>query len=215
VMEEGKYIETNGLGTPQGGVISPMLSNIYLHSFDKMFQMSGIPGTLVRYADDFVILLWCNGKMVRKQVEQMLGRLGLKLHPDKTRVVKAKDGFDFLGVHFRLCPVSKKNSKLKHICLIWPSERSMGRIKQRVREVVGRRYSLSLEELIKELTPVIRGWNNYHTAMRPVRKRLRKLNGFVRERLRIFLKRKYRDKTRGTWRVHNNLVVRLGLYQFG
>jgi group II intron reverse transcriptase/maturase len=210
VMEEGKYIETNGLGTPQGGVISPMLSNIYLHSFDKMFQMSGIPGTLVRYADDFVILLWRDGESVRKKVEQMLGRLGLKLHPDKTRVVKAKDGFDFLGVHFRLCPVSKKNSKLKQICLIWPSERSMGRIKQRVREVVGRRYSLSLEKLIKELTPVIRGWNNYHKATRPVRKRLRKLNGFVRERLRIFLKRKYSDQSRGTWRVHNN-----GLYQFG
>ena len=72
VMEEGKYIETNGLGTPQGAVISPLLSNIYLHSFDKMFQMSGIPGTLIRYADDFVILLWRNGKVVRKQVEQML-----------------------------------------------------------------------------------------------------------------------------------------------
>jgi len=215
VMEEGKYIETNGLGTPQGAVISPLLSNIYLHSFDKMFQMSGIPGTLVRYADDFVILLWRNGKVVRKQVEQMLGRLGLKLHPDKTRVVKAKDGFDFLGVHFRLCPVRKKNSKLKQFCAIWPSERSIGRIKRRVHEVVGRRYSLSLEELIKELTPVIRGWNNYHKATRPVLKRLRKLNAFVRERLRIFLKRKYSDRSRGTWRVHNNLLVRLGLYQFG
>ena len=215
VMEAGKHIETNGLGTPQGGVISPMLSNIYLHSFDKMFQKSGIPGTLVRYADDFVILLWHNGTMVRKKVEQMLGRLGLKLHPDKTRVVKAKDGFDFLGVHFRLCPVRKKNSKLKKYCAVWPSDRSIGRIKQRIREVVGRRYSLSLEELIKELTPVIRGWNNYHKATRPVRKRLRKLNGFVRERLRIILKRKYSDRSRGTWRVHNNLVVRLGLYQFG
>jgi retron-type reverse transcriptase len=186
VMEEGKYIEPNGLGTPQGGVISPLLSNIYLHAFDKMFQMSGIPGTLVRYADDFVILLWRDGKKV-----------------------------DFLGVHFRLCPVRKKNSKLKQYCAVWPSDRSIGRIKQQIREVVGRRYSLSLEELIGELTPVIRGWNNYHKATRPVRKRLRKLNGFVRERLRIFLKRKYSDQSRGTWRVHNNLLVRLGLYQFG
>ena len=215
VMEEGKYIEANGLGTPQGAVISPLLSNIYLHAFDKMFQMSAIPGTLVRYADDFVILLWRDGKKVVKQVEQMLGRLGLKLHPDKTSVVKAKDGFDFLGVHFRLCPVRKKNSKLKKYCAVWPSDRSTGRIKQRIREVVGRRYSLSLEELIGELTPVIRGWDNYHKATRPVRKRLRNLNGFVRERLRIFLKRKYSDQSRGTWRVHNNLLVRLGLYQFG
>jgi len=215
VMEEGRYIEPDGLGTPQGGVISPLLSNIYLHAFDKMFQMSGIPGTLVRYADDFVILLWRDGKKVIKQVEQMLGRLGLRLHPDKTSVVKAKEGFDFLGVHFRLCPVRKKNSKLKKYCAVWPSDRSIGRIKQRIREVVGRRYSLSLEELVKELTPVIRGWNNYHKATRPVLKRLRKLNAFVRERLRIFLKRKYSDQSRGTWRVHNNLVVRLGLYQFG
>jgi group II intron reverse transcriptase/maturase len=215
VMEEGKYIEANGLGTPQGAVISPLLSNIYLHAFDKMFQMSAIPGTLVRYADDFVILLWRDGKKVVKQVEQMLGRLGLKLHPDKTRVVKAKEGFDFLGVHFRLCPVRKKNSKLKQYCAVWPSDRSIGRIKQRIREVVGRRYSLSLEELIGELTPVIRGWNNYHKATRPVRRRLRNLNGFVRERLRIFLKRKYSDQSRGTWRAHNNLLVRLGLYQFG
>ena len=215
VMEDGKYIASNGLGTPQGSVISPLMSNIYLHAFDKMFQMSGIPGTLVRYADDFVILLWRNGKKVIKQVEQMLGRLGLRLHPDKTSVVKAKEGFDFLGVHFRLCPVRKKNSKLKKYCAVWPSDRSIGRIKQRIREVVGRRYSLSLEKLIKELTPVIRGWNNYHKATRPVLKRLRKLNAFVRERLRIFLKRKYSDQSRGTWRVHNNLVVRLGLYQFG
>jgi len=215
VMEDGKYIASNGLGTPQGSVISPLMSNIYLHAFDKMFQMSGIPGTLVRYADDFVILLWRNGKKVIKQVEQMLGRLGLRLHPDKTSVVKAKEGFDFLGVHFRLCPVRKKNSKLKKYCAVWPSDRSIGRIRQRIREVVGRRYSLSLEKLIKELTPVIRGWNNYHKATRPVLKRLRKLNAFVRERLRIFLKRKYSDQSRGTWRVHNNLVVRLGLYQFG
>ena len=215
VMEEGKYIAPNGMGTAQGGVISPLMSNIYLHSFDKMFQMSGIAGTLVRYADDFVILLWRNADKVMKQVQQMLGRLGLQLHPDKTRVVRAKQGFDFLGVHFRLCPARRRNAKLKDFCALWPSDGSLKRIKQRIREVIGRRYGLSLEQLIRELTPVIRGWNNYHKAVRPVRKRLRKLNAFVRERIRIFLKRKYSDKTKGTWRVHNNLIVRLGLPQFG
>ncbi len=215
VMEEGKYIASNGMGTAQGGVISPLMSNIYLHSFDKMFQMSGIAGTLVRYADDFVILLWRNADKVMKQVQQMLGRLGLQLHPDKTRVVRAKQGFDFLGVHFRLCPARRRNAKLKDFCALWPSDGSLKRIKQRIREVIGRRYGLSLEQLIRELTPVIRGWNNYHKAVRPVRKRLRKLNAFVRERIRIFLKRKYSDKTKGTRRVHNNLIVRLGLPQFG
>jgi RNA-directed DNA polymerase len=215
VMEDGRFIKTNGLGTPQGGVISPLLSNIYLHSFDKMFQQSGIPGTLVRYADDFVILLWRNGKQVLKQVEQMLKRLGLKLNSEKTRIVNAEQGFDFLGVHFRLCPTRKKNAKLNKFCALWPSDRSVKRIKQRIREVIGRRYSLSLKELIRELSPVIRGWNNYHKKTRPITKRLRKLNAFVRERIRIFLKRKYSDLSRGTRRVHGNVIVRLGLYQFG
>ena len=214
VMEEGRYIETNGLGTPQGGVISPLLSNIYLHSFDKMFQRSEIPGTLVRYCDDFVILLWKNGKEVVRQVERMLNRLGLKLHPDKTRVVRAEDGFDFLGVHSRLSSVQTKRGKRKQYCAIWPSDRSMKRIKERVRQVIGRRFSLSLEKLIEELNPVIRGWDNYHRRARCARKRVRKLNGFVRDRIRIFLKRKYSDQSRGTRRVHDNLPVRLGLYQF-
>jgi group II intron reverse transcriptase/maturase len=215
VMEEGKYIETNGLGTPQGGVISPLLSNIYLHSFDKMFQLSGIPGTLVRYADDFVILLRRNGKEVVREVERMLGRLGLKLHSEKTRVVRAEDGFDFLGIHFQLCPVRMKNAKVKNYCALWPSDRSMKRIKERIKEVIGRRYSLSLEEMIKELNPVLRGWDNYQRKAMSARKRVLKLNGFVRDRLRIFLKRKYSDQSRGTRRVHDNLPVRLGLYQFG
>jgi len=215
VMEEGKYIETNGLGTPQGGVISPLLSNIYLHAFDKMFQLSGIPGTLVRYADDFVILLWRNGTKVLRQIERMLGRLSLKLHPEKTRVARAEDGFDFLGIHFRLSPVRRKNAKLKMYCALWPSDRSIKRIKERVRNVIGRRYSLSLEELIDVLNPVIRGWNNYHIRARAAHKRLYKLNGFVLERIRIFLKRKYTGQSRGTRRVHNGVTVRLGLYQFG
>jgi RNA-directed DNA polymerase len=215
VMEAGAYIESDGLGTPQGAVISPLLSNIYLHSFDKMFQLSGIPGTLVRYCDDFVILLWQNGKAVLEKVRQMLSRLGLELHQDKTRVVHARKGFDFLGKHFRLCQTSRKGVKRRWYCAIWPSDRSMQRIKQRIREVMGRRYSLSAEELIAHLNPVIRGWNNYHTAIRPQAKRFRCLNYFVRDRVRKFLRRKYDDRSRGNRRVLNNLVVRLGLYQFG
>jgi RNA-directed DNA polymerase len=215
VMEEGQYFEGDGLGTPQGGVISPLLSNIYLHSFDKMFKMSGIPGTLVRYADDFVILLWRNGKKVLKEVERMLGRLGLNLHPDKTRVVRAEDGFDFLGIHFQLCPVGEKNATVKKYCALWPSDKSMKGIKEKIKKVIGRRYSLALEEMIEELNPVLRGWDNYHRRAKCARKRVRKLNGFVRDRLRIFLKRKYSDQSRGTRRVNGGLVVRLGLYQFG
>lgn len=215
VMDEGKYVKPDGRGIPQGAGISPLLANIYLHSFDKMFQESKIPGTLVRYADDFVILLWRDGKGVLKQVRRKLKRLGLELHAEKTRIVRAKKGFDFLGVHFRLCRVGKKNAKLKYVCGVWPSNRSLKRIKRRVQEVIGRRYNLPVEDVIAKLNPVIRGWNNYHKAAKPRLKRLRKLNGFVGERLRIFLRRKYNDQSKGQWRVRDNLPVRLGLYQFG
>ncbi len=216
VMDGGVHIEPDGLGTPQGSVISPLLANIYLHAFDKMWQQSKLPGTLVRYADDFVILLHpkIDPQWILTQIRGMLGRLGLELHPEKTRVTKAKDGFDFLGVHLRLCRVRKPKAKRKYSCRIWPSDRSMQRIRQKVRDVIGRRFSMKLEEMIKELNPVLRGWSNYHIRARGDRKRLRKLNAFVRERLRIFLKRKYSDPTRGSRRLHGNLLVRLGLFQF-
>jgi group II intron reverse transcriptase/maturase len=215
VKEEGKYIEAGGSGTPQGGVISPLLSNIYLHSFDKMFQQSGIPGTLVRYADDFVILLRRRGKQILEKVKTMLGRLRLELHRDKTRIVPARNGFDFLGMHFRLRDTSRKDAKLKQFCAVWPSDRSIKQIKSKIRYTIGRQYYKSLEDMIGILNPIIRGWNNYHRKARPVMKRLHKLNAFVRERFRIFLKRKYSDRSRGTRRVQDSLLVRLGLYQFG
>ena len=140
VVEDGKYIETSGVGTPQGGVISPLLANIYLHSFDKMFQMSGIPGVLVRYCDDFVILVRRDGMRVLEQVRRLLLRLKLQLNQEKTRIVRAELGFDFLGMHFRLRPVKKPSSWLKHFCHIWPSDSSLRRIRQRIRDVIDRRY---------------------------------------------------------------------------
>jgi group II intron reverse transcriptase/maturase len=215
VLDDGEWIEPNGAGTPQGGVISPLLANIYLHSFDKMFEMSRIPGTLVRYADDFVVLVRDNGEQTLERIRRMLSRLGLVLHPTKTRMVRAEEGFDFLGVHFRLCRVRKRNARLKQSCRLWPSDRSIGRIKQRTKEEIGRRFGETLEEVIARLNPVLRGWSNYHTAVQPETKRLLRLNYYVRERLRIFLKRKYSDQSRGQWRVLDNLFARLGLFQFG
>jgi group II intron reverse transcriptase/maturase len=215
VMDDGQYFKATEFGTPQGSVISPLLANIYLHSFDKMFQLSGIPGTLVRYADDFVILLRKNGQAVVEWVRRKLQRLGLTLHPDKTRIVHAKEGFDFLGVHFRLRPVKKRGSRLTCSCRRWPSDRSMKRVKTRIKEVIGRRYSLSLEEMIQELNPIIRGWNNYHTRIQADQKRFRSLNQFVWDRLRIFLKRKHDDPSRGYRRASHEVFQRLGLAQFG
>jgi group II intron reverse transcriptase/maturase len=199
VMDEGVYQPSEGIGTPQGGVSSPLLANIYLHAFDKMWQQSNLPGTLVRYCDDFVILLHprTDRQWILTQVRVMLGRLGLELHPQKTRIVDAKDGFDFLGVHIRLCRVRKPKAKLQHSARIWPSKASTQRIKQKVRDVIGRRYGRTLAEMITWLNPVLRGWSNYHRRAGAERRHLRKLNGFVRERLRIFLKRKHSNPTRG------------------
>lgn len=214
VMEEGRHVRTSA-GTPQGGVISPLLANLYLHCFDVMFAESGIPGTLVRYADDFVILLHRNGEDVLEKVRRMLGRLGLELHPEKTRIVSADDGFDFLGIHLRRTPTKSAKAKMKYVTRLWPSDRSLQRVREKIKETFGRKYGSSLEEIVENLNPVILGWNNYHAAIRPVRERLLKLNYYVQERIRIFLKRKYSDETRGYRRVPGEMIARLGLCQFG
>jgi group II intron reverse transcriptase/maturase len=214
VMEEGRHVRTSA-GTPQGGVISPLLANIYLHVFDVMFAESGIPGTLVRYADDFVILVHLDGEKVLAKVRGMLRRLGLELHPEKTRIVSTDEGFDFLGIHLRRTPTKSPKAKMKYVTRLWPSDRSLQRVRGKIKETFGRKYGSSLEEIVGKLNPVIRGWNNYHTAIRPVRERLLKLNYYVLERIRIFLKRKYSDETRGCRRVHGEMIARLGLYQFG
>jgi RNA-directed DNA polymerase len=102
---------------------------------------------------------------------------------------------------------------MTHTCRVWPSDTSVQRIKQKVKEVIGRRYGRSLDMVIGKLNPVLRGWAVYHSALRPDRNRLRKLNGYVRQRLRIFLKRKHNDPTMGTRRAHLSRFARLGLHQ--
>jgi RNA-directed DNA polymerase len=218
VMEDGEYQESGEAGSPQGGVISPLLSNVYLHSFDKMFQQSGIRGKLIRYADDFVVLVQGNGERVKRLIGKMLERLGLTMHPQKTRVSDARKGFDFLSVHFRVRPVHKRNSRIKENCVLWPSDKAVERIKEKIRGIIGRRYHLSVEEIIGELNPVIRGWNNYHRRHLntwAMSFRFAKLNWFVYDRIRNFLKRKYNDRSRGQRRVLGNVPRKLGLVQFG
>jgi group II intron reverse transcriptase/maturase len=214
VMENGRFHETTGVGTPQGGVISPLLANIYLHSFDKMFKESDLSGTFVRYADDLVIAMWGGGHHVRMRVERMLSRLKLKLNAGKTRLVKAEDGFDFLGEHFRLMPIKDPKTRFDQHCRVWPSDRSMERIREKVRKTIGRRYSMSLEEMIAELNPILRGWDNYHKAAEARRPRIVRLTKFVWDRLRICWKRKHNAETRGLGRLSGKVLARLGLYQF-
>jgi group II intron reverse transcriptase/maturase len=212
VMEEGVVSPTTS-GTPQGGVISPLLSNIYLHVLDVSWARHGASmGTLVRYADDFVVM--CRTKKDCEQAEtrvrNILGRLGLELHPDKTRRVElydGKEGFDFLGCHLRKrmsgALWEKKRQRL-YFLQRWPSPRSMQRIRQRVKELTPRsRCHADLRDVIADLNPVLRGWGNYFRTGNAA-KRFNQLDGYVYRRLRsLRVKRKGRHLRAGeadAWR---------------
>jgi group II intron reverse transcriptase/maturase len=192
VMEEG-IVSATLAGTPQGGVISPLLSNIYLHVLDVQWTRHSAPlGTLVRYADDFVVM--CRTKReceeAEKRVRAILARLGLELHPDKTRKVNLYDGqegFDFLGCHLHKRMSGKlweqKRERLYYLHR-WPSQRSMVRIRQRVKELTPRgRCHEDLRSVIADLNPVLRGWGNYFRTGN-ASKRFNQLDEYVWRRLR-------------------------------
>lgn len=204
VMDDGVLRETVS-GTPQGGVISPLLSNIYLHAFDRAFVARGI-GTLVRYADDFVVL--CRSEREARAALQtageILGDLGLELHPDKTKVVdlrKGREGFDFLGCHFR----ARVSGRLleRGICRYylhrWPSARAMKRIREKVKARTGRnRVGIKdIRELIADLNPLLRGWGNYFRTGNAA-DTFRQIDRYVAWRLkRLLVKRKGRNLRAG------------------
>ena len=138
VMDDGVFSETVS-GTPPGGVISPLLSNIYLHAFDRARTERGI-GELVRYAHDFVVLCRSerDANAALELAGEILGRLGLKLHPDKTKVVGLREGgegFDFLGWHFRARVSGRllERGVRRYYLHRWPSQRSLKRIRRRSR----------------------------------------------------------------------------------
>jgi RNA-directed DNA polymerase len=168
VLVEGERVETV-TGTPQGGVISPLLANIFLHAFDRAWAETGT-GDLVRYADDFVVLCPSRSQAehARRRATAILGELGLELHPDKTRVVdlrEGREGFDFLGCHFH-ARMSGRLWEQKRIVRYylhrWPSQRSMKRARQRVRDLTSRKaVGRELEDVIGDLTLFLRGWGNY------------------------------------------------------
>jgi RNA-directed DNA polymerase len=168
VLDAGVFSATV-TGTPQGGVISPLLANIYLHAFDRAWAEHGI-GELVRYADDFVVLCRsaAQAQEARSRATVLLGGLGLELHPDKTRVVdlrEGKEGFDFLGCHFR-ARMSGRLWESKRIVRYylhrWPSQRSMKRARARIKDLTDRRrVGMELPDVIDVLNPFLRGWGNY------------------------------------------------------
>lgn len=168
VLDGGVRSETV-TGTPQGGVISPLLANIFLHAFDVAWAESGT-GELIRYADDFVVLCTSvvQAEDARRRAVAIMADLGLELHPDKTRVVdlrEGREGFDFLGWHFHARmsgPVWEQYGKVRYYLHRWPSQRSMKRARARVRALTSRsRVGIELEATIGVLNLFLRGWGNY------------------------------------------------------
>jgi RNA-directed DNA polymerase len=192
-------------GTPQGGVISPLLANIFLHAFDTAWAVHGT-GELVRYADDFVVL--CTSRSQAEQAQErarvLLGELGLELHPDKTRVVdlrEGREGFDFLGCHFRARMsglVWEKYGKVRYYLHRWPSARSMKRARQRVKALTSRkRVGVDLPVVIGELNQFLRGWGNYFRTGNAAVK-FRQLDRHVTWRLfRLLVKKRGRNLRAG------------------
>jgi RNA-directed DNA polymerase len=198
VVEEGRRQPTE-MGTPQGGVISPLLANIYLHVLDMYWaERYAALGELYRYADDFVIV--CRTKDQAEEalqaIRQVMRRLKLTLHPTKTRVVyMGQEGFDFLGFHFHKMKAKRTRKLLPYM---WPSQKAMKAIRREVHELTRRqRLAEGLEEIVRHLNPVIRGWRNYFQIGNST-KRLQDLDRYVQCRLRRLI-RAMRG-TRGRWK---------------
>ncbi len=203
VMDEGE-VRTTLAGTPQGGVISPLLSNIYLHALDATWERRYAHlGTLVRYADDFVVMCDTEAACVEaeQRVRAILARLGLELNPEKTRRVdlsRGRQGFDFLGCHLhkRMSGIIwEKERKRVYFLQRWPSQRSMRSVRQRVKQRTGRDRNgvQDVRVLIRELNPILRGWGNYFRTGNAARK-FNQLDSYTWRRLhRFMVKRKGRD----------------------
>ena len=183
-------------GTPQGGVISPLLANLYLHWFEHRFHRSDGPGTwaqarLVRYADDFVILARCQSRRLQEWVESTLeGRFQLAINRDKTRVVNLKEpsaSLSFLGFTFRYDRDLKGRDR--RYLNVFPSDKSLARVRTKLRELLRRRRVTPIPTLIAEVNRMLGGWSRYFAHGYP-RQAFRKVNGHVVESLTSHLHRR-------------------------
>jgi RNA-directed DNA polymerase len=223
VMEEGQWTATR-TGTPQGGVISPLLSNIYLHVLDRVWEdRCAHLGTLVRYADDFVVM--CDTKThveeARRRVGLVLTRLGLELHPEKTRTVdlsRGREGFDFLGCHLRKRlsgPIWERTRHRVYFLHRCPSQRAMTRMRTRVRDLTPRsRCREDVRDIIADLNRVLRGWGQYFRTGNAAVKFIQ-MDTYVEERLHALLVKRAGSRVRAgrTAMWNRPFFEALGLYR--
>lgn len=182
-------------GTPQGGVISPLLSNLYLHELDRRWHAPQGPrhrwnARLVRYADDFVVMARYIGEPIQRFLEETLERrLGLTLNRDKTRIVHVNvtgESLDFLGYTFRYERSIRDSSKrYLNMC---PSAKSESKMRQTIRELFDKSRHVPMPELIASLNRKLRGWGNYFGQGYP-RRAFNRVNWYVQCKMRSHLRR--------------------------
>ena len=189
VMDSAKGWQPTEQGTPQGAVISPLLSNIYLDGLDWQMAKGGFE--MVRYADDFIVL--CNSQEqaqeALEQIRRWVDENGLTLHPIKTRLVDASQagGFDFLGYHF------ERGMK-------WPRKKSMSKLKDTIREKTRRTDGRSLRVICEDLNRTLRGWFEYFKHSKE--NVFEAIDGYTRGRLRSILRKRMAKRGRGCGKDH-------------
>ena len=208
--------EPTRTGVPQGGVASPLWSNIYLTPFDHAMTEAGY--RLTRFADDFVVI--CN---TRQEAEAALAlaktflqeKLGVSLHPEKTRIVHVRDGFEFLGYKIRRgkglrMAAHKRTTKANPLDLYAiPRARSVDRFKDQIRNLTRRNAPVRLGEVIGAINPIIRGWGNYYRKAN-VRKLFHQLDGWIERRLWSFIAKRWRNAAYRKYPTRR-LVMEMGL----
>ena len=203
VMDTVEGWQATRQGSPQGAVISPLLSNIYLNGLDWKMARKGFE--MVRYADDFVVLC-ANQEEAQKafeEINQWVEENGLKLHPSKTRIVDAsqRGGFDFLGYHF------ERGKK-------WPRKKSMDKLKDAVRSKTRRSNGRCMKAICADLNLTLKGWFVYFQHSVP--HVLESIDGYVRGRLRSILRRRRKRKGRAKGKDHyrwpNTYFSAVGLF---
>ncbi|MCH9625691.1 MAG: hypothetical protein S4CHLAM123_08690 [Chlamydiales bacterium] len=197
VWEPGKAMKANDKGTPQGGVISPLLANIYLHWFDKIFHGPDGPGTwakaeIVRYADDFVIMARYMSARILKWIESQLeGRFDLTINREKTKIVKLeepKGHLDFLGFTLRKARVRRVPSRW--FCKVTPSSKSLNKARETIRESTSSRKGyMPIPTVVVKLNRFLCGWGRYFNKGTPSLA-YTAINGYVDNRVYRFLQRR-------------------------
>jgi RNA-directed DNA polymerase len=220
VLEDGE-IRSAVAGTPQGGVASPLLANIYLNHLDRLWDKGGYArrtdswqGVLVRYADDLVILTRTEEAARRyfAWLEKLFDRMALQINREKTRIAPVSDGFDFLGLTFK---EGRGRGTGRRFALTYPRHKAMQAIRQKVKDTVRRHLlSVPVRQVVNDLNPVLRGWGTYFRDSNASR-HFRLIDRQAAEQVRLFLRRKHRRMDRRGYRDWPDrfLCRELGLYR--